>query len=75
MITDRHVELYRLVEIVGVSMREAGRMIEPPITRQRVSQLLAEVYHEKPNLRPRNKQKRRTVAYDVSMDGDVAVKF
>ena len=75
MITDRHVELYRLVEIVGVSMAEAGRIIEPPESRQRVSQLLAEVYAEKPNLRPRNKGKRRVVAYDSSMDGDVALKF
>jgi hypothetical protein len=56
-------------------MQEAGTMIDPPITRQRVSQLLKEIYEEKPNLRPRNKRKRKVMAYDESMDGDVVVKY
>lgn len=79
MITERHIEVFRLVELHGCTQGQAGEMIDPPVTRQRVGQMLAEIYEDRPNLKPmRNGKlytKRGTVTYDSSMDGLVVKKF
>jgi hypothetical protein len=74
MITDRHVEVYRLRRIHGCTLQETGEMLDPPVTAQRVHQLLDEVYEEIPDLRP-SSIVHEIISYDESMDFKVQKTF
>ena len=75
MITDRHIELYRLVEMHGCSPEEAGRMIEPPVKRRRAYKMLEDIYNDKPILKPIKKGEITVNRYEEHMDCEIIRKF